>query len=180
MPDFSLLVGLQQQLCYTGCSIPVPHNWNEISYSPSTYRKMLHMNLIFVATQRKTQRCHLLPLIVERPSFPTWHSQKQPEDPDASILPGSVKVVNIIQLLEIEKHGWKNKKTLFCWLFVLHFTHSASLAHVPVKCQEQKKRRSGQLCECIVALPPLVSLPFSPTGQGHASSHTQWGGLVWF
>lgn len=102
------------------------------------------MNLIFVATQRKTQRCHSLPLIVESPYFPTWHSQKQPEDPDASILPGSVKVVNIIQLLEIEKQGWKNKKNLlFCGLFVLHLLHSAGLAHVPVKCQEKKKGGAG-------------------------------------
>lgn len=109
---FPSLWGCSSSFATQGAVSQSPTTGMKISYPPSTYRKMLHMNLIFVATQRKTQRCHLLPLIVERPSFPTWHSQKQPEDPDASILPGSVKVVNIIQLLEIEKQGWKNKKNL--------------------------------------------------------------------
>lgn len=153
----------------------------EISYPPSTKRKLPHLNLTFVATQRKAQRCPLLPLPDCRGMLLSHSAQ-----PEAARRchrkhfawePG-VKVVNVIQVLEMKKHSWKKKP--FSWVVCVIFASVCQSSSCPCQVPGKKKRGSGQLCECIVALPPLVSLPFSPTGQGHASSHTQWGGLVWF
>lgn len=116
----------------------------EISYPPSTKRKLPHLNLTFVATQRKAQRCPLLPLPDCRGMLLSHSAQ-----PEAARRchrkhfawePG-VKVVNVIQVLEIKKHSWKKNPSH--GLFVLYLPQSASLARVPVKCQEKKKGGVG-------------------------------------